>query len=61
MVRVYGIDCYSLFESARLVIDFLLKVDPNAAARASARYDPILRYAPDTHQYGLVCRYHNLG
>jgi erythromycin esterase-like protein len=55
MVRVYGIDCYALFESARLVIDYLAKVDPEAAARAAHRYGPILQHAPDTHQYGVVC------
>lgn len=49
----YGLDLYSLHRSMQEVVNYLDKVDPNAAARARARYACFDQVAPDDGQaYG---------
>src|SRR5258707_5928334 len=48
----YGLDLYSLHTSARAVLDFLEKVDPEAARRARYRYACCEHFGEDTQAYG---------
>lgn len=50
----YGLDVYSLHSSASKVIDYLSQVDPEAAARAKARYMCFDRYGGDSQAYGMA-------
>jgi len=52
-VRFYGLDMYSLFRSADLVIEYLQKVDPEDAKLARKRYGTLNRYREDEHSYGV--------
>jgi erythromycin esterase-like protein len=49
----YGLDLYSLSSSMHAVIDYLLKIDPDAAQRAQARYACFdhLQTEPQTYGY----------
>ncbi len=51
-VGVYGLDLYSLHASMRQVIDYLDRVDPDAAARARNRYDCFESFGGDAGEYG---------
>lgn len=53
-VGFYGLDLYSLSTSIQAVVSYLENVDPNAAARARARYACFDHYAGDTHAYGYA-------
>lgn len=53
-VGFYGLDLYSLMTSIQAVIGYLDKVDPDAAARARARYACFDHFAGDTHAYGYA-------
>jgi erythromycin esterase-like protein len=48
----YGLDLYSLHKSMRKVLDFLDKVDPQAAQRARYRYACFEHFGEDTQAYG---------
>jgi erythromycin esterase-like protein len=48
----YGLDLYSLHASARAVLDFLEKVDPEAVRRARYRYACFEHFGEDTQAYG---------
>jgi erythromycin esterase-like protein len=48
----YGLDLYSLAESMDAVIDYLDHEDPQAAARARARYECLQPYAGESAAYG---------
>ena len=48
----YGLDLYSLHASARAVLDYLAKVDPEAARRARERYGCFDHHGEDTQAYG---------
>src|SRR5579872_4699526 len=48
----YGLDLYSLHASIRAVLDFLDKVDPEAARRARYRYACFEDFGEDTQAYG---------
>jgi erythromycin esterase-like protein len=48
----YGLDLYSLAASMQAVIAYLDEQDPEAAARARARYECLAPYAGDSAQYG---------
>jgi erythromycin esterase-like protein len=48
----YGLDLYSLHSSMRAVLDFLDKVDPEAARRARHRYGCFENFGEDTQAYG---------
>jgi erythromycin esterase-like protein len=53
-VGFYGLDLYSLHASARAVLDFLDKVDPEAAKRARYRYACFEQFGEDTQAYGYA-------
>jgi erythromycin esterase-like protein len=50
-VGFYGLDLYSLRASAAAVLDYLKKVDPEAAARARRRYACFDHFAEDSQDY----------
>ncbi|TAE74827.1 MAG: erythromycin esterase family protein [Verrucomicrobia bacterium] len=50
----YGLDLYSLHRSMSEVIDYLSRVDPEAAERARIRYGCLDRHGPDPQNYGLL-------
>jgi erythromycin esterase-like protein len=50
----YGLDLYSLNASMRAVLDFLDKVDPEAARRARYRYSCFEHFGEDTQAYGYA-------
>jgi len=50
----YGLDLYSLHASIRAVLDFLDKVDPEAARRARYRYACFDNFGEDTQAYGYA-------
>lgn len=53
-VGFYGLDLYSLSASIEVVIGYLDKVDPEAAARARARYGCFDHFADDAQAYGYA-------
>ena len=53
-VGFYGLDLYSLHASMRAVLDFLDKVDPDAAVRARNRYACFDNFGEDTQAYGYA-------
>ncbi len=53
-VGFYGLDLYSLHASIRAVLDFLDKVDPEAARRARYRYACFENFGEDTQAYGYA-------
>jgi erythromycin esterase-like protein len=53
-VGFYGLDLYSLHASMRAVLDFLDKVDPEAARRARYRYACFEHFGEDTQAYGYA-------
>ena len=53
-VGFYGLDLYSLHSSIRAVLDFLDKVDPDAARRARHRYACFDNFGEDTQAYGYA-------
>ena len=53
-VGFYGLDLYSLHASIRAVLDFLDKVDPEAARRARYRYSCFETFGEDTQAYGYA-------
>ena len=50
----YGLDLYSLNASVQAVIEYLDGIDPEAAARARARYGCFDHFADDAHAYGYA-------
>jgi erythromycin esterase-like protein/predicted phosphoribosyltransferase len=55
-VGFYGLDLYSLHASMKAVLQYLDKVDPEAAARARERYSCFDHVGEDTQAYGLMTR-----
>ncbi len=53
----YGLDLYSLHASMRAVLDFLDKVDPDAARRARYRYGCFENFGEDTQAYGYAASF----
>lgn len=53
----YGLDLYSLHASIEAVINYLDKVDPEAAKRARYRYSCFDHYGEDTQAYGYAAGY----
>ena len=51
-VGFYGLDLYSMHRSMQAVIDYLDKVNPNAAEQARERYACIDTYAREPQEYG---------
>lgn len=56
-VGFYGLDLYSLHASIRAVLDFLDKVDPDAARRARYRYSCFEHFGEDTQAYGYAASF----
>jgi len=56
-VGFYGLDLYSLHASIQAVLDFLDKVDPEAAHRARDRYACFDRFGEDTQAYGYAASF----
>jgi erythromycin esterase-like protein/adenine/guanine phosphoribosyltransferase-like PRPP-binding protein len=50
----YGLDLYSLHASMKAVIQYLERVDPEAARRARARYGCFDHFGPDPQIYGFI-------
>jgi erythromycin esterase-like protein len=53
-VGFYGVDLYSLFTSIEKVIEYLDKVDPEAARRARHRYGCFDHFGEDSQMYGYA-------
>jgi erythromycin esterase-like protein len=53
----YGIDLYSLFASIDAVLEYLHKVDPDAALRAHYRYSCFDHFGEDTKAYGYAAAF----
>jgi erythromycin esterase-like protein len=53
----YGLDLYSLHSSMRAVLEFLDKVDPEAAHRARHRYACFDHFGGDTQAYGYAASF----
>jgi len=53
-VAVYGLDLYSLFTSIRAVLDYLDRVDPDAARIARLRYGCLTPWEGDPALYGRL-------
>jgi erythromycin esterase-like protein len=53
----FGIDLYSLRSSMNAVVQYLLKVDPEAAKRARARYACFDQLAEDPQRYGYAATF----
>jgi erythromycin esterase-like protein len=53
-VGFYGLDLYSLHGSIEAVLDYLDKVDPEAARRARYRYSCFEHFGEDTQAYGYA-------
>jgi erythromycin esterase-like protein/predicted phosphoribosyltransferase len=50
----YGLDLYSLYTSMQSVVDYLERVDPDAARRARERYACFEQTGDDGQQYGFA-------
>ncbi len=53
-VGFYGLDLYSLHSSIHAVLEYLQKVDPDAARRARARYACFDHFGTDAQSYGYA-------
>jgi erythromycin esterase-like protein len=53
-VGFYGLDLYSLHASMEAVLQYLEKVDPEAAKRARTRYSCFDHFGQDTQVYGFL-------
>jgi erythromycin esterase-like protein len=53
-VGFYGVDLYSLHASMEAVLDYLDKIDPDAALRARQRYACFEHYGEDPQMYGYA-------
>jgi erythromycin esterase-like protein len=56
-VGFYGMDLYSLFSSTRAVLDYLDRVDPEAAQRARSRYACFDHFGEDSQAYGYAASF----
>src|ERR1700682_1068677 len=55
-VGFYGLDLYSLHASMKAVLQYLEKVDPEAAGQARERYSCLGHVGEDPQAYGLMTR-----
>ncbi len=53
----YGLDLYSLFNSMEAVVNYLDRVDPEAARRARYRYSCFEHFGEDSQAYGYVASF----
>ncbi len=56
-IGFYGIDLYSLHASMEAVLDYLTKVDPEAAKQARSRYECFDHFGKDAQSYGYAASY----
>ncbi|KAH8100587.1 hypothetical protein BXZ70DRAFT_893167 [Cristinia sonorae] len=56
-VSVYGLDLYSLHRSAEQVVNYLERVDREAAKAARAKYNCFERYGEDTTRYAFEAQF----
>ncbi len=56
-VGFYGLDLYSLYTSIAAVLNYLNKIDPEAAKRARYRYSCFEHFAEDTQAYGYAATF----
>ncbi|MBA2620211.1 MAG: erythromycin esterase family protein [Acidobacteria bacterium] len=56
-IGFYGLDLYSLHSSMKSVLDYLEKVDPNAARAARNRYSCFDHFGEDAQSYGYAASY----
>jgi erythromycin esterase-like protein len=54
MAGFYGLDLYSLHVSMKAVLQYLERVDLDAAKRAKARYACFDYFGPDPRLYGFI-------
>eukprot|EP00457_Paulinella_chromatophora_P001249 gb/GEZN01001251.1/.p1 GENE.gb/GEZN01001251.1/~~gb/GEZN01001251.1/.p1 ORF type:complete len:781 (-),score=112.62 gb/GEZN01001251.1/:724-3066(-) len=53
-VGIYGLDLYSMFESADIVIKYLEQVDPIGADRAREQYGSLSTFRREPSEYGIA-------
>ena len=53
-VGFYGLDLYSMYASMQAVLEYLGKIDPEAAKQAGERYSCFEHFGEDTQTYGYV-------
>jgi erythromycin esterase-like protein len=53
-VGFYGLDLYSMYSSIDAVIEYLDRIDPEAANRARQRYSCLEHFGEDTQNYGYA-------
>src|SRR6266568_5243774 len=56
-VGFYGLDLYSLYTSIEAVLNYLNKIDPDAAKRARYRYSCFEHFGEDTQAYGYAANF----
>ena len=56
-VGFYGMDLYSLYRSIGAVLEYLERVDPEAAQRARSRYACFDHYGEDSQAYGYAASF----
>jgi erythromycin esterase-like protein len=56
-IGFYGLDLYSLYDSMEAVLNYLDKVDPEAAKRARYRYSCFDQFGEDTQAYGYAASF----
>ena len=56
-VGFYGLDLYSLYTSIEAVLNYLNKIDPDAAKRARYRYSCFEHFGEDTQAYGYAASF----
>jgi erythromycin esterase-like protein len=56
-IGFYGLDLYSLHASIAAVLEYLRKVDPDAAARARHRYSCFEHFGLDPQSYGYAANF----
>src|SRR5882762_6913032 len=56
-VGFYGLDLYSLYSSIEAVLNYLNKIDPEAAKRARYRYSCFEHFGEDTQAYGYAATF----
>lgn len=57
IVGFYGLDLYSLYSSIEAVLNYLNKIDPEAAKRARNRYSCFEQFREDTQAYGYAATF----
>lgn len=57
LVGFYGLDLYSLYSSIEAVLNYLNKIDPEAAKRARNRYSCFEQFREDTQAYGYAATF----